>query len=269
MGRVTLLTGRNGVGKTSVLEAIRIYASRGRRSELEGILDTSDEISLSESGENDKTVVPDWPVLFYGRRLSDDLGITIGPANRLNELIIESSRLTGQDVENYFRYAVLEEPVRAIRVISHSIDTIVGFFPQEFWTPQQMRHLRRELPQPIICHSLGPGLLDNIVLAQWWDNIALTSDEVRVKEALCFVTDRNVDGIVMVGDSQVRRRIPGSVFRCSLRPLIKFSDEDSRVPLRSLGDGALRLFSTALALANSRDGFLLIDEAENGLHYSI
>ena len=41
------------------------------------------------------------------------------------------------------------------------------------------------------------------------------------------------------------------------------------MPLKSLGDGALRLYSVSLALANSRDGFLLIDEAENGLHYSI
>ena len=40
-------------------------------------------------------------------------------------------------------------------------------------------------------------------------------------------------------------------------------------PLKSLGDGALRIFGIALALANSRDGFLLIDESENGIHHSI
>ena len=31
----------------------------------------------------------------------------------------------------------------------------------------------------------------------------------------------------------------------------------------------MRLFGAALALANSRDGFLLIDEAENGIHHSV
>ncbi len=41
------------------------------------------------------------------------------------------------------------------------------------------------------------------------------------------------------------------------------------MPLKSLGDGALRLYSVALALANSKNGFLLIDEAENGLHYTV
>ena len=41
------------------------------------------------------------------------------------------------------------------------------------------------------------------------------------------------------------------------------------VPLRSLGDGALRLLGVAVTLANSRGGFLLIDEAENGIHHTI
>ena len=36
-----------------------------------------------------------------------------------------------------------------------------------------------------------------------------------------------------------------------------------------LGDGARRLFGVALALANSQGGFLLIDEAENGIHHSV
>ena len=43
-----------------------------------------------------------------------------------------------------------------------------------------------------------------------------------------------------------------------------------RVPLKSLGDGAVRLLGVALALANSRDGFLQhIDEAENGIHHAV
>ena len=30
LGRVTLLAGKNGVGKTSVLDAVRVYSARGR-----------------------------------------------------------------------------------------------------------------------------------------------------------------------------------------------------------------------------------------------
>ena len=41
------------------------------------------------------------------------------------------------------------------------------------------------------------------------------------------------------------------------------------MPLKSLGDGAVRMFGIALALANSRGGILLIDEVENGIHHSV
>ena len=53
------------------------------------------------------------------------------------------------------------------------------------------------------------------------------------------------------------------------RVIVRFKGDPAPVPLKSLGDGAVRLFGVALALANSRDGFLIIDEAENGLHHSL
>ena len=67
----------------------------------------------------------------------------------------------------------------------------------------------------------------------------------------------------MIGDDIGARSSMGR------RPVVKLRDESSPVPLQSLGDGAVRLFGVALALANSKDGFLLIDEAENGIHHSI
>ena len=51
--------------------------------------------------------------------------------------------------------------------------------------------------------------------------------------------------------------------------MVKLKSYGVPVPLKSLGDGALRIFGIALALANSRDGFLLIDEAENGIHHTV
>ena len=52
-------------------------------------------------------------------------------------------------------------------------------------------------------------------------------------------------------------------------PKAKMSYLDEPIPLRSLGEGMNRLFGVALALVNSRNGMLLIDEIESGLHYSV
>ena len=51
--------------------------------------------------------------------------------------------------------------------------------------------------------------------------------------------------------------------------MAKVTGTDYQVPLRTLGDGAMRTYAVALALAKSSDGFLLIDEVENGIHHSV
>lgn len=42
-----------------------------------------------------------------------------------------------------------------------------------------------------------------------------------------------------------------------------------KIPISYMGDGTSRLLSTILAIADNRDGVVFIDEIENGIHYSI
>lgn len=78
-----------------------------------------------------------------------------------------------------------------------------------------------------------------------------------------MVIGDEVVGLAMVGNSVSR------AVREVRRVIVRLKNQDRPVPLRSLGDGAVRLFGVAVALANSRGGFLLIDEAENGIYYSV
>jgi AAA15 family ATPase/GTPase len=50
---------------------------------------------------------------------------------------------------------------------------------------------------------------------------------------------------------------------------VKMADAPRPVPLNSLGDGMLRVLQLALKLFSAKGGFLLIDEFENGLHFSV
>ena len=52
-------------------------------------------------------------------------------------------------------------------------------------------------------------------------------------------------------------------------PYVKIQSFDFGIPLRSLGDGVNRLFGIALALVHAKGGLLLLDEIENGIHYSV
>ncbi|MCY3538027.1 MAG: AAA family ATPase [Synechococcus sp. SB0668_bin_13] len=87
LGRVTLLTGRNGVGKTTVLDAIRIYAAATYDTAwplvtlLAERLRQQDEWRESLDEDGDKVLVADYIGLFHGRSFPPGQPISIGLGN--------------------------------------------------------------------------------------------------------------------------------------------------------------------------------------------
>ena len=91
LGRVTLLGGRNGVGKTTVLEAVRVHAARGHPRVLNDLLQTREEFAKALDEDQDLVVSPDYVALFHNRIADTKLPITIGPSSRGDDLRIEVS----------------------------------------------------------------------------------------------------------------------------------------------------------------------------------
>ena len=116
-------------------------------------------------------------------------------------------------------------------------------------------------PPPIHFESLGPGLLRNPDLARLWDGVVLTEAENIALETLRLVVGKRLQRLTVVGDPD-----GGGGAR---RVVAKLGGRSAPIPLKRLGDGANRLLAIALALANCRGGILLMDEVENGIHYSV
>ena len=114
---------------------------------------------------------------------------------------------------------------------------------------------------PIRCRSLGPGAPDDYSMLELWEQIALTSDEDLAVAALRLVHGDGIERVAFVGGGGARSR--------GARVIVKLRDQPNPVAIRSLGDGAVRLFAASLALASCRGGFLVIDEAENGIHHQL
>ena len=91
----------------------------------------------------------------------------------------------------------------------------------------------------------------------------MTDDENAAVRALALVFGKSINGVAVIGDDKPLGR------RAGRRAVVRLEGHKRTVPLRSLGDGALRLFGVGLGIANSHGGFLLIDEAENGIHHSV
>ena len=101
-------------------------------------------------------------------------------------------------------------------------------------------------------------------MARFWDSVALTDDEDLAVAALSLITNESIERVAVVGQGN-----RGTRLNQGRRVMLRIAGERTPVPLKSLGDGATRFFALALALANSRNGFLVIDEAENGIHHSM
>jgi predicted ATPase len=90
-------------------------------------------------------------------------------------------------------------------------------------------------------------------VAKLWDQIALTPAEDKVLAASRLIHPK-IERLNVLGDPR--------------EPHVKMAG-DGRTPLRSLGEGVTRLLGIALTLVSCANGLLLIDEVENGLHYSV
>ncbi len=236
LGRVTLLAGKNGVGKTTVLDAVRVWAGHGRARVYDSVLiDRGD--SYPENVENKPRVVVDRAALFTNRTHGPKSVISIGQVGNADD---------------------------AVNLSAHPNQTVGGqsVSPDTFGNIE----LTRNGSGPRIemtCNTLGPNVPNDEVVQQYWNEVALTPHEDRALEALNLITDSNVERVAALGSP-----IDGGTTQ-PRRMMAKVTGRDYQVALRSLGDGAMRTYAVALALAKSSGGFLLIDEVENGIHHSI
>ncbi len=204
--------------------------------------------------------------LYYDRNAEPDTPISLGPIDpkyrvtiriakyRVNEqrnevtFGIETIESTFMGVKK--EYEVANNPIGE-RLVVRRRDLFASFDSDD-----------SELPHAVICESLGPNVLSNNDIARFWDSVALTDSENLAVDALNLVYDGVVERVAMIGDG-------GGHSRHIRRAAAKAEGERRPVPLRSLGDGAVRIFGIALALANIHGGFLLLDEVENGIHHSV
>lgn len=279
LGRVTLLAGRNGVGKTTALEAVRLYASRGREQMLSTLSNSHDEVVFAVDDDGDEIFVPDFAALFHGREISPDTHIEIGPIggsgddNLKIEAVTPSEELANR-LERFFPKYVSDAPLSVMQItFANHKRTIPWFIPRRiraggpgiYAIYRSLIDERSSLQEELNCQALGPGLPNADKIGKLWDEVALTDGEDRVIGALNLVLHNEANRVAVIGGDHEHLE------RRNRRVVVKLRDRHKPVPLQSLGDGAVRIFGVALALAgvSSHGGFLVIDEVENGLHHSV
>jgi ABC-type lipoprotein export system ATPase subunit len=272
LGRVNLIVGKNNVGKSSLLEALQLYARRGYPTLIWEFLRSRDESKLTSPGsvvEPEELLLLSLRYMFYGR---NDVGVLTKPI-QIGAMNLPDSTLsifvrwytTEKDEEGFVRRRLLQP-----EEYDASDNSSPGFLIQlgsQFTVHHGLnpnRLANQLIPELKEINSVyaKTNLLSKTRIGVLWDNIALTGLDKEVLDALRIVAP-GVEGLTLVDDTDYPRKERSRI------PVVKIASIDERLPLGHLGDGMQRMLSITLALVNSKNGLLLVDEIENGLHYQI
>ena len=272
LGRVNLIVGKNNVGKSSILEALWLYAFGTNPNTVWSILSSRDEtgIGLATVPKTEKDRVDALKSLFHGHH---DLNVSSGN--------IEVGPYKPQFQHDTFFMHVAEPMAGSIDELPNTGGPTSFFDEREMYpdtdfvlvakygeqtvydyplSPNEPRIKRSKTEhQNIKCIHVPASGLTAVQTSTLWDAITLTPLENDVLFAVSLL-DPDIERIGMVGsnDSFTRRYA-----------IVKVRQSSDPFPLRSMGKGMNRMFGIALALVNAKDGMLLIDEVDTGLHYSV
>lgn len=265
LARVNLIVGENNVGKTTLLEALLLYACRGEPSVALNLLSVRDEVS--EKGPSTHldaairrlfsyAVAPQGHPRLWNRSAiqisslydsTKSLTMWVGQSQRyLDKSLVLRLKLLEKDETDF-------EASPAFAVQGDS-DSRMLIFPFDTALPRN-----GAIPKPIKHVFIPVSGLDNKQLADLWDNITLTDLEKEVIAALQLIAP-DVEHLNFVNREQ------HSLERI---PKVRVAGCPEPIALRSMGEGIVRLLGITLGLVNAQNGLLLIDEFDSTLHHLV
>jgi hypothetical protein len=281
LSRVNLFVGKNNAGKSALLEAIEVYTSNASARTLLNLVEAREETwgghlkptAQRPNGEGIRH-------LFKDHQLPpvDSEGFVLGPLGRTKDQIrvttaafrtievsgggtVQRQRLSAEE----YQLSVGDAELDLVAVEEGRLRRLLAF--NSDW--EYIRRVPGAAPESDGRRPLQVVPTRNMArrkVAMLWDSIGLTTLAQDVINGLQIV-EPSIDGIGFVESPKTDiyySREPEPRI-----PIARVKGQPEPLPLRSMGDGITRLFHITLALANAKNGVLLVDEFENGLHWSV
>lgn len=258
LAQVNLLVGLNNVGKTSFLEAVNLYTSKNPMRIIDNILERRG-MSIRRADRDDKLdiIFEILTSFFYKKNpnIYEKEGILLSDfeTEKLNivlENIVSFEKKNKNKPPSDYEFESIKDV--SPYGLSFRQGEKISFYPlKEYPMLNKMPYLNLET-QSIFVSSNN---LNHSELGRFWDkNIYLTDKEYDVISALKII-ESNIEKIGFKGDY-------------SRTVEIKLKGDNQLHNLNDMGDGMNRILSIIISLIFAENGTLLIDEFENGLHYT-
>ena len=272
IGQINLLVGTNNCGKTSILEAIRLLKSKGNSYNIFFVLVRRGEQIQYETDSN-KRMEADLCRLFHGYHLnSESLFSIMSKDNDQTEKMTASIDEIPYQSELFDQLPDFAGHYQLNIKWNKGNDTNNEDFPISPNGGLSYDYIRRTRVKPSETKSANLEFVPTASLSpqkvvSLFDEIVLSPDEDLVLEALRII-EPDIARLASLGG--VGRRptwSSGEYARGGI--LVKSLKWDERIPIGSLGDGIWRMLGLILSLINAKNGILLIDEIDTGLHHTV
>ena len=248
VGDLNLIAGKNNIGKSTVLEAVAVLANGLDPAELFSIVDQREQPANEAelNGAFKRLYGPGTKIDLDNRYVAIDF-----PSRKMEEAA--TGRL------NWIEYR--KDPTSKIAP-SFSLSSSRTCALDLNFESRTAAYAGTFRSNPKIFETRAPFLK----VAELRANSKLTKelwDETNARPAEDDLLD-----LLRVLEPRVKRIVLSSA-ASNPQFKIRLDNETDIFPISRFGDGLSRLVYLGLALVNCRGGYLLVDEIEDGLHYSL
>ncbi|MBF9223759.1 AAA family ATPase [Hymenobacter ruricola] len=273
LARVNLLVGKNNSGKTSVLEGLFVIANIRNPYWVQNI----------ESTRNLSADRSDFRHLFYGFDTSKSIALSGTYCGEIIEAqvpiatlsaalsLVDRHTLLPRELVYYERQPNTPKNPHApdsllVILQTPEVDIPIGFelrrsFKQEYMELYPRDNKSRAYLEQGPAFIAGPRNLAKLLTTRsnlYWLNDELEGLKVNKEENQLLEVLRSLDKRIQ----RIELSPSGQIY------LDLGQDFRTLLPLNLMGEGIQRLLSIISAIASNAGGIVLIDELDNGLHYS-
>ena len=248
---ITLISGKNNTGKSSLLESVFLFQDYATPDVFPKLLGFR---GIRDVGWTPKTL---WEPLFHKGDLGTPVRISLGFDNFMslekNTTFVMSNTVPSNGSNKKREQSANYTLTCSFKRGNHEF---VGDYFFNNGLVLQNRVDTPILPNVEFMQYLGPNIiLSEVEVAERLGQMELSNSKERAVEVLQIIDKSITDITTIASDGHVHLYIT----KC----------DGTKLPFHAVGDGAKKIFHIALTMLARPESIILLDEVENGIHYSV